>query len=232
MSTLLATVGSVGLGATPAMAATAATQSAPTVCTAAYTVTGSWVGRHPGFTAQLRVANVGLPTLQGWSVVFTLPTSTQTVQKLWGGTAQQAGGKVTVSPASYDGTLYAHRALTLGYLGTGSGLSAIPSSVTLNGSNCPVTVHWKGLQSPAAILEGALHAQAAAGAVWGTTLTDLQHRIDQMKVDESKPRSQAQEKAHLASFITTLQAKKAKKEASPDALASLIALAQALYASL
>jgi hypothetical protein len=93
-------------------------------CTGTYSVVNSWSG---GFQAQVVVTNTGSGTLNGWQLGWTFPGS-QTITDLWNGTDTQSGANVTVTNASYNGTLAPGATATVGFTATGS--SAVPSSVT------------------------------------------------------------------------------------------------------
>jgi cellulose 1,4-beta-cellobiosidase len=100
---------------------------APTgTCSAAYSVTGSWPG---GFQGQVVVANTGSAALNGWQLGWTFPGS-QAINNLWNGSYAQSGGQVTVTNASYDGTLAPGASATVGFTATYSGSNTAPSSVS------------------------------------------------------------------------------------------------------
>ena len=73
------------------------------------------------------VKNTGSGTLNGWKLGWTFPGS-QAISNLWNGSYTQSGETVTVTNASYNGTLAAGATTTVGFTATGS--SASPSSVT------------------------------------------------------------------------------------------------------
>jgi hypothetical protein len=93
-------------------------------CTGTYSVTNSWPG---GFQAQVVVKNTGSATLNNWQLGWTFPGS-QAINSLWNGTYTQSGTSVTVTNASYDGTLAPGATATVGFTATGT--SATPSTVS------------------------------------------------------------------------------------------------------
>ncbi|MDX6343849.1 MAG: hypothetical protein QOH87_3987 [Trebonia sp.] len=93
-------------------------------CSGTYSVVNSWSG---GFQGQVVVKNTGSGTLNGWSLGWTFPGS-QTITSLWNGSYTQSGNNVTVSNASYDGSLASGGTATVGFTATGT--SAPPSSVS------------------------------------------------------------------------------------------------------
>lgn len=93
-------------------------------CTGAYSIVNSWSG---GFQAQVVVKNTGSAPLNGWQLGWTFPGS-DTITSLWNGSYTQSGSSVTVSNASYDGTLAPGATATVGF--TANGASTSPPSVT------------------------------------------------------------------------------------------------------
>ncbi|HEX3961680.1 MAG TPA: cellulose binding domain-containing protein [Trebonia sp.] len=100
------------------------TSSGAGACSGTYSVTNSWQG---GFQAQVVVKNTGSGTLNGWQLRWTFPGS-QVINNLWNGSYTQSGTSVTVTNASYDGSLAPGATATVGF--TANGSSASPSSVT------------------------------------------------------------------------------------------------------
>src|SRR6202034_3816010 len=100
------------------------TSSGSRTCSGTYSVVDSWSG---GFQGQVVVKNTGSGSLNGWSLGWTFPGS-QTINDLWDGSYTQSGQTVTVSHASYDGSLASGATATVGFTATGT--SASPSSVS------------------------------------------------------------------------------------------------------
>jgi len=93
-------------------------------CSGTYSVTNSWSG---GFQGQVVVTNTGSATLSSWQLGWTFPGD-QVINDLWNGNSTQSGANVTVTNASYDGSLAPGATATVGFTATGS--SGSPSSVT------------------------------------------------------------------------------------------------------
>jgi mannan endo-1,4-beta-mannosidase len=55
---------------------------------------------------------------------------------MWGGTAAQSGGSVTVTPASYTNTIAAGGSVTVGFIGAKGAANTAPAAFTLNGAAC------------------------------------------------------------------------------------------------
>ena len=92
-------------------------------CSGTYSVTSSWQG---GFQGQVVVKNTGSCTLNGWQLRWTFPGS-QVINNLWAGSYTQSGASVSVTNASYDGSLAPGATATVGFTATGN--SGSPSSV-------------------------------------------------------------------------------------------------------
>jgi hypothetical protein len=95
-------------------------------CSAAYSLVNSWPG---GFQGQVVVTNTGSGTRNGWSVAWTFPGDQQ-ISDLWNGSYVQSGEKVTVSNASYDGTLAPGGTATIGFTATYTGSNNTPPSLS------------------------------------------------------------------------------------------------------
>ncbi len=95
-----------------------------TGCTATYQLVNSWQG---GFQGGVTVT-AGSSTVHSWTVHLTLPSG-QTVTQLWNGTFTQSGTQVTVTNASYNGTLSPGGSTTFGFLGSGNG-SSPPTAIS------------------------------------------------------------------------------------------------------
>ncbi|MEV0215845.1 glycoside hydrolase family 6 protein [Micromonospora sp. NPDC050695] len=115
-----------GLVTIPVTAAQAATQ-----CDVAYT-SNDWPG---GFTASITIKNVGDP-LNGWTLGWTFPNSSQRVQQGWSAEFTQSGSQVTARSLSYNGSLATGASTSIGFNGAWSGSNPKPTSFTLNGVAC------------------------------------------------------------------------------------------------
>ena len=113
-----------GSGPSPSPSPSPTTTSSSGACSGTYSVTSSWQG---GFQGQVVVKNTGSATLNGWSLRWTFPGS-QAINNLWNGSYSQSGESVTVSNASYNGSLAPGATATVGFTATGA--SASPSSVS------------------------------------------------------------------------------------------------------
>ena len=101
-------------------------------CHVAYSTTSQWTG---GFTANVTISNTGSSTLNGWTLKFTFPGD-QHITNAWNGTASQSGESVTLTNASYNGTIAPGSNTSAGFQGTWTSSDAAPSSFTVNGAAC------------------------------------------------------------------------------------------------
>jgi hypothetical protein len=108
----------------PSLSPSPTSTSSSGACSGTYSVTNSWSG---GFQGQVVVKNTGSGTLNGWALSWTFPGS-QAINDLWNGSYSQSGETVTVSNASYNGSLASGATATVGFIATGT--SASPSSVS------------------------------------------------------------------------------------------------------
>jgi len=119
-------VGNGGVTTPPTTSPTTAPTTAPAGgCTAMYNVVGAWTG---GFQGQVMV-HAGTSTIGKWTVSWTWPGS-QTLTQLWSGTATTSGSLVTVTNASWNGTVAAGGSTTFGFLGSGT------APATVNNLTC------------------------------------------------------------------------------------------------
>ncbi|GIJ30913.1 cellulose binding domain-containing protein [Micromonospora sediminimaris] len=91
-----------------------------------------------GLTEQITITNTGNSTINGWSLVFTLPGG-QTITGGWNASYSPTSGQVTARNMSYNGTLAPNASVGIGFQATHTGNTAEPSSFTLNGATCTVS---------------------------------------------------------------------------------------------
>jgi poly(hydroxyalkanoate) depolymerase family esterase len=90
-----------------------------------------------GFTASVTITNTSTSAVNGWSLVFTLPSG-QTITSGWNATYSPTSGQVTARNVSYNGSLAAGASTNIGFQATHTGNTAKPSSFTLNGTACTI----------------------------------------------------------------------------------------------
>jgi cellulase/cellobiase CelA1 len=122
---------------TPTATPTAPPTPSPTggACSVQYTVTNQWPG---GFGANVTFTNTGSTAINGWNLTWTFPNG-QTITQLWNGNYTQSGGTVSVTNASYNGTIAPGGSTNFGFNGSWNGSNSSPTAFTLNGSTCTVS---------------------------------------------------------------------------------------------
>jgi cellulose 1,4-beta-cellobiosidase len=122
-------LGAGGLGAAAAVVSPPA--NAATGCSVAYTVPSQW---NTGFTANIVITNLGSP-LTNWNLGYSY-SGNQTLQSGWNGTWTQSGANVTVTNASWNGSVATNGTVTIGANFNYSGTNTSPTTFTLNGLTC------------------------------------------------------------------------------------------------
>ena len=122
-------LGAAGLGAAALAGATPA--SAATGCSVAYSVTSQW---NVGFGVTVTITNLGSP-LTSWTLGYSYAGNQQVTQG-WNGTWTQTGQNVTVTNASYNGSLATGGTVAPGANFSYSGTNTAPTAFTLNGVAC------------------------------------------------------------------------------------------------
>lgn len=88
-----------------------------------------------GLTANITITNTTGSPINGWSLVFTLPSG-QTITSGWNATYNPSSGQVTATNVNYNGTIAPGTSTMIGFQATHTGNTAAPSSFTLNGTTC------------------------------------------------------------------------------------------------
>jgi peptidoglycan-N-acetylglucosamine deacetylase len=88
-----------------------------------------------GLVASVTVTNTGSTPVNGWRLVFTLPSG-QTITSGWNATFSPTSGQVTATNVSYNGTIAPNASVSLGYQASHTGNGGAPTGFTLNGAAC------------------------------------------------------------------------------------------------
>ncbi|MEU8380727.1 cellulose binding domain-containing protein [Streptosporangium sp. NPDC048865] len=99
----------------------------------AYTMS-SW---NNGFTAGIAVTNTGTSTVNGWTLVFTLPSG-QSITSGWNAAYASSGGQVSARNVDHNAVLAPGATIEIGFQATHTGNTAEPAAFTLNGVPCTV----------------------------------------------------------------------------------------------
>jgi O-glycosyl hydrolase len=102
-------------------------------CHVAYTTTSQWPG---GFTASVVINNTGTSAISSWTLGFTFPGDQQITSSWNTATNSQSGEAVTLTNASYNGSIAAGSSVTIGFQGTWTNSDTAPTSFTINGITC------------------------------------------------------------------------------------------------
>jgi len=136
-ATTLAAGGLVTAGVVAANAATAepgqgaAPAAAAPVCQVAYTVNSDWGS---GFSIAITITNNG-PAITSWTLGYAY-AGNQTLAQGWSGTWSQSGKNITVTNASWNGSLATGAATQIGANFSYTGTNTAPTAFTLNGNTC------------------------------------------------------------------------------------------------
>ncbi|MEU9651088.1 cellulase family glycosylhydrolase [Streptomyces sp. NPDC048110] len=101
-------------------------------CSVGYRVVGEWPG---GFQGEIAVRNTGSEAVGPWTLAFAFADG-QSITNMWGGTATQDAGAVSVAPASYTSTIPAGGTVTLGFTARKGDTNTAPAAFTLDGASC------------------------------------------------------------------------------------------------
>jgi len=101
-------------------------EAAASSCSAAYSVTSDWGS---GFTAAITVTNNGTSAITGWTLTYSY-TGNQTLTQGWSGNWSQSQKTITVTNASWNGSLAAGANTSLGANFSYSGTNTAPASIT------------------------------------------------------------------------------------------------------
>ncbi len=126
-------VSASGVASSASNEAAAKTEAVVAGCAIGYSIVSDW---GTGFEATLLIENTGTTTLNSWALQWRFPGN-QAITNLWSGNVTQNGANVTVTNASYDGTIAPGGSLQgVGFTANYSGVDAAPSAFTLNGVAC------------------------------------------------------------------------------------------------
>nr|QIN90906.1 cellobiohydrolase [uncultured bacterium] len=127
----IAWVAAVGLTAGMLTGLTQTPASAAVACDVTYT-TNDWPG---GFTANITIKNLGDP-INGWTLRFTFPNSSQRITQGWSANWTQSGSNVTATNMPWNGNLATGASTNIGFNGSWSGSNPKPNSFSINGVTC------------------------------------------------------------------------------------------------
>lgn len=90
-----------------------------------------------GLTSNLHIVNTSSTTINGWSLVFTLPSG-QVITSGWNASYTPSSGMITAKNVNFNGQLVSSGSADVGFQATHTGNIGKPTSFTLNGVACTV----------------------------------------------------------------------------------------------
>ena len=112
---------------------------AHSTCAVTYDVSDGWGS---GFVANLTITNTGPNAINGWTLAFSFPSSTESLTTSnWNGNWTWSGTNVQVTNLSWNGGLAPNsgNTVSLGFVANQNGAYPSPASFTLNGTVCTAT---------------------------------------------------------------------------------------------
>ena len=112
---------------------------AHSTCAVTYDVSDGWGS---GFVANLTITNTGPNAINGWTLAFSFPSSTESVTTSnWNGNWTWSGTNVQATNLSWNGDLApdSGNTISLGFVANQNGAYPSPASFTLNGTVCATT---------------------------------------------------------------------------------------------
>ncbi|WP_318398166.1 cellulose binding domain-containing protein [Plantactinospora sp. KLBMP9567] len=107
----------------------------PTPSTGACRVTSTVNAWNTGLTESITITNTSTTAINGWSLVFALPSG-QTITSSWNASYSPASGQVTARNVSYNASVAPDASVSIGFQATHTGNTSRPTSFTLNGAAC------------------------------------------------------------------------------------------------
>ena len=108
-------------------------------CAVTYAVSTDWGN---GFVAGISVTDTGPAPINGWTLAFSFPTTTESVSgSFWNATFAETGQNVIVTSQGGNPDLAANggNTVSFGFVGNQNGANPPPASFTLNGAVCTTT---------------------------------------------------------------------------------------------
>jgi hypothetical protein len=124
-------VGVAGLAAGAAVAISPGVAQAASACQLSYSVSSDWGS---GFTAAITIQNTG-SAITSWTLGYSY-AGNQKISQGWSGNWSQSGAAITVTNASWNGSLATGASTQIGANFTYSGTNTAPTAFTLNGMAC------------------------------------------------------------------------------------------------
>ncbi len=107
-------------------------------CAVDYQVSNSWGS---GYVASLTVTNTGPSPINGWTLTFSFPATTESFSSGWNANWSASGQNVHATSQDWDANLAANggNSVSIGFVGNNSGAYPSPAAISLNGTVCTTT---------------------------------------------------------------------------------------------
>ncbi len=107
-------------------------------CAVDYRVTNGWGS---GYVASLTVTNTGPSPIDGWTLTFSFPVTTESFSSGWNANWSASGQNVHATNVDWDANLAANggNSVSIGFVGNNSGAYPSPAAISLNGTVCTTT---------------------------------------------------------------------------------------------
>jgi cellulase/cellobiase CelA1 len=107
-------------------------------CAVNYQVTNSWGS---GYVASLSVTNTGPSAINGWTLTFTFPAATESLNSGWNANWTSTGQFVHATNVDWDANLAPNggNSVSIGFVGNETGAYPSPAAISLNGTVCTTT---------------------------------------------------------------------------------------------
>ncbi|HEU5425570.1 MAG TPA: cellulose binding domain-containing protein [Actinocrinis sp.] len=116
------------------------TTSTPTnsTCAVDYQITNSWGS---GYVATLSVTNTGPSAIDGWTLTFSFPATTESFNSGWNANWTSTGQFVHATNVGWNANLAPNggNSASIGFVGNESGAYPSPAAISLNGTVCTTT---------------------------------------------------------------------------------------------
>jgi hypothetical protein len=107
-------------------------------CAVDYQVTNGWGS---GYVASLTVTNTGPSPIDGWTLTFAFPVTTESFSSGWNANWSASGQNVHATNVDWDANLAPNggNSVSIGFVGNNSGAYPSPAAISLNGTVCTTT---------------------------------------------------------------------------------------------
>jgi len=112
---------------------------ANSACTVDYQVTTGWGS---GYVASVTLSDTGPSPINGWTLSFTFPSTTETLNSGWNANWTSDGAQsVRATSLDWDANLAANggNSVNIGFVGNNNGAYPSPAAISLNGTVCTTT---------------------------------------------------------------------------------------------